>query len=231
MRPALAPTVTAAYAEPVQSRVVIVGVLLATVVLGHTLRTAIGVAELSPQGVRAAVTELGPLGPMMFFGLVVFRQVLAIPAVLVLTTGGLCFGVALGTVLGAAGIIVSGAGKFWIARWLGREWARRQFGARFQALDERVDRLGAVVIGLSTAHPLGVLAPFHWAAGLSSLSFTGFATALVLGAPVRAFALSVLGASIADGPPAGFWLAVTGLTIVLLSPLVLPSVRQRFGLL
>ena len=213
-----------------RTRLIVIAVLVGTVWLGHVLRTSIGVDELTPQGVRVAVDRLGPFGPALFFCLVVFRQILAIPALLVLTTGGVCFGATMGTVLGASGIIVSGAGKFGIARWLGREWARHRFGERFRAFDRRIDRLGAMVIGLSTAHPLGVLAPFHWGAGLSSLSFTTFATALALGAPVRAFALSTLGASIAEGPAEGFWTVITVITLVLLAPLAVPSVRQRFGL-
>lgn len=214
----------------VGSRVIIIAMLVGTMALGHVLRTAIGVESLTPVGVRAAVENLGPLGPSLFFGMVVFRQVLAIPALLVLTTGGVCFGAALGTVLGAAGIIVSGAGKFWIARWAGREWVQRRFGARFPHLDQRIDRLGPLIIGLSTAHPLGVLAPFHWAAGLSSLTFATFATALVLGAPVRAAVLSFVGASLADGPTHQFWLAVAAGTLLLLMPFAFPTVRRRFAL-
>lgn len=208
----------------------IAAVLCTPLLLGSVLRSAVGVDELSPHGVRVAVEHLGTSGPLLFFGLVVFRQFLAIPALLVLATGGVCFGAALGTVLGAAGIIVSGAGKFWIARWAGRDWVRTRLGERFERLDARVDRLGPIVIGLSTAHPFGVLAPFHWGAGLSSLSFAGFAVALVLGAPVRAFALSMLGASIADGPSPEVWMVVAAITLVLATPLFFPAVRRRLFL-
>ena len=88
--------------------------------------------------------------------------------------------------------------KFWLARWAGRAWFRQHFGEQFRRLEAHVDRLGPVVIGVSTAHPLGILAPFHWGAGLSSIRFAPFALAIVLGAPVRAFAFSALGATIVD---------------------------------
>jgi uncharacterized membrane protein YdjX (TVP38/TMEM64 family) len=213
----------------VPTRVLVFAALLGTVGLGHLLRTSLGVDELTTQGVRVAVERLGVLGPLVFLGLVVFRQLLGIPAVLILATGGLCFGAPMGTALGASGIVVSGAGKFGIARWLGREFVRRRFGTQMQVLDRRIDRLGPVVIGLSTAHPLGILAPFHWGAGLSSLSFRAFALALVLGAPVRAFALSTFGASLAGGSTPRVWAITAGITFLLLAPMGLPAVRRQFG--
>lgn len=208
-------------------RLMAVGILAAALVLGHVVRTWIGIEELSPTGVRQAVHALGSLGPVLFFCLVVFRQFLAMPALILLPVGGLCFGTFAGTMLGAAGIVVSGALKFSVARWLGRDWVRMRFGERFRDIDARIDRLGPVLIGLSTAHPLGVLAPVHWAAGLSSLSFAPFVLALVLGAPVRTFALSTFGASLAEGGPIELWTIGLVLIAAMLAPLAFPAVRRR----
>jgi uncharacterized membrane protein YdjX (TVP38/TMEM64 family) len=203
------------------------GILTASLAAGHVVRTWLGVEELSPVGVRGAIQALGWAGPALFFCLVVFRQFLAMPSLLILPAGGLCFGALGGTALGAAGLVVSGSLKFWVARWLGRDWVRARLGDRFRGLDERVDRLGPVLIGLSTAHPVGVLAPFHWGAGLSSLRFAPFALALVLGAPVRCFALSALGASLVEGRSAAFWLVAVALLGAMLVPLAVPAVRRR----
>jgi uncharacterized membrane protein YdjX (TVP38/TMEM64 family) len=173
--------------------------------------------------------RLGWWGPAVFFLLTTFRQFLAIPAWLLLPAGGLCFGLGLGTLLGAAALVVSGCLKFGLARWVGREWFRARFGARFEELERRVDRLGPVVIGLSTAHPLGVLSPFHWGAGLSSIPFASFVVALVLGAPVRAFAFSAFGAALVD-PSSTEFLALVALGVVAVLPLAHPAVRARlFG--
>lgn len=186
--------------------------------------------ELSPGGIQDAVVRLGWRGPLVFFLLTTFRQFLAIPAWLLLPAGGLCFGLALGTALGGGALVVSGCLKFGLARWLGREWLRTRFGARFERLEHRVDRLGPVVIGLSTAHPLGVLSPFHWGAGLSSIPFTSFVVALVLGAPVRAFAFSAFGAALADPSTTEFLTVTVTLGVLALLPLAHPAVRARlFG--
>jgi uncharacterized membrane protein YdjX (TVP38/TMEM64 family) len=196
------------------------------VLLGHVVRTHLDM-ELSPAGIQQAVARLGWWGPVVFFVLTMFRQFLAIPSMFLLPAGGLCFGTGLGTALGGGALIVSGCLKFALARWLGRDWVRTRFAAGFARVERRVDRLGPVVIGLSTAHPLGVLAPFHWGAGLSSIRFAPFVLAILLGAPVRAFAYSAFGATLADPTtPEFFWVSL-GLAFVVLVPLAFPTVRRR----
>jgi uncharacterized membrane protein YdjX (TVP38/TMEM64 family) len=206
-----------------------VAVVATALLLGHAIRQGLDM-ELSPGGIQAAVDRLGWRGPLVFFLLTTFRQFLALPAWLLLPAGGLCFGPALGTALGGGALIVSGCFKFGLARWLGRDWFRARFGARFEQLERRLDRLGPVVIGLSTAHPLGVLSPLHWGAGLSSIRFTPFVVALVLGAPVRAFAFSAFGATLVDPGTTEFLVGSLGLGALALLPLAHRGVRTRlFG--
>jgi uncharacterized membrane protein YdjX (TVP38/TMEM64 family) len=194
--------------------------------LGHLVRSHLEM-DLSPGGIQAGVARLGWYGPLVFFALTTFRQFLAIPSWFILPAGGLCFGTALGTALGGGALIVSGCLKFGVARWVGRDWVRTHFGAHFARVERHVDRLGPVVIGLSTAHPLGVLAPFHWGAGLSSIRFVPFVVALVLGAPVRAFAFSAFGAALVDPSTPEFRTISLGLLAFVLLPLAVPAVRRR----
>jgi phospholipase D1/2 len=205
-------------------------VVVATVILlGYVVRSSLAM-DLSAAGIQRGVARLGWYGPVVFFALTTFRQFLAIPSWLILAAGGLCFGTVAGTALGGGALVASGCLKFGIARWVGRDWVREHFGAPFARLERHVDRLGPVVIGLSTAHPLGVLSPFHWAAGLSSIRFASFAGALVLGAPVRAFAYSAFGAALADPGAPAFRTVSLGLAALALLPLALPGVRRRlFG--
>jgi uncharacterized membrane protein YdjX (TVP38/TMEM64 family) len=194
--------------------------------LGYLVRAQLDM-DLSPAGIQRGVVQLGWYGPLVFFVLTTFRQFLAIPAWFLLPAGGLCFGTAAGTALGGGAIILSGCLKFGAARWVGREWVREQFGAHFTRIERHVDRLGPVVIGLSTAHPLGVLSPFHWGAGLSSISFASFVPAIVLGAPVRAFAFSAFGAALVDPSTMEFRTISLGLAALVLLPLAVPGVRRR----
>lgn len=221
--------VSAAHADrPVSSRAPLIALaaLAGFLALGFLVRDRLGM-ELSPAGVQDAVARLGWAGPFVFFALVVFRQFLAIPSWLLLPAGGLCFGTPLGTALGGGALFASGCMKFWLARWAGRDWFRRNFGEQFLRFERRVDRLGPVVIGISTAHPLGILAPFHWGAGLSSIRFAPFALAIVLGSPVRAFAFSALGATIVDPRTPEFLAVCVGLGSLVLLPLTIPRVRRH----
>ena len=204
-------------------------VVATAIVLGHLVRSHLDM-DLSPAGIQRGVARLGWYGPAVFFALTTFRQFLAIPSWFILAAGGLCFGTAAGTALGGGALITSGCLKFGIARWVGRDWVRQHFGAPFARVERHVDRLGPVVIGLSTAHPLGVLSPFHWAAGLSSIRFAPFVTTLVLGAPVRAFAFSAFGAALVDPSAPEFRTVSFGLAALALLPLAVPAVRRRlFG--
>lgn len=198
----------------------------AALLLGHVVRERLGM-ELSPAGIQDAVARLGWQGPLVFFALTTFRQFLAIPSWLLLPVGGLCFGTIPGTLLGGGALVVSGCMKFAIARRLGRSWVRRRMSLQLERLERHVTRLGPVMIGLSTAHPLGVLAPFHWGAGLSSIRFLPFACAIMLGAPVRAFAYSAFGAALIDPTAPAFYAVSGGLAATILLPLAIPGVRRR----
>jgi uncharacterized membrane protein YdjX (TVP38/TMEM64 family) len=202
---------------------VAIGVLVGA---GLLARHQLGI-EASLDGVKGWVLDLGWYGPFAYVAVVVFRQLLALPAALVLLVGGLCFGGVLGTVLGTIGVVVSGLMKFGIARAVGREWLRARIGAGFERVDARIARLGPAVVGLGTAYPVGPLAPLHWGAGLSSISIVPFAVALVLGAPVRASAYSFLGASLLDLRSPTFVAASVVLVLAVALPLAFPRVRRR----
>jgi len=203
-------------------RIVPLLILGGLVAAGIVARREMGI-EGSLAGIQGWVQQLGWWGPIAYVFVVVFRQFLALPAALVLLVGGLCFGGAAGAALGTTGIVLSGLMKFGIARAIGRDWLQTRLGARFEAIDARVKRLGPTLVGLGTAYPVGPLSPFHWGAGLSSISLGSFALALVLGAPVRASAYSFLGASMLDA-----WSPVFIVTASLLVLALLPLASARF---
>jgi len=111
--------------------------------------------------------------------------------------------------------------KFAVARAVGRDYLRRLGGGRLERWEARAKRLGPAVIAIATAHPVGPLAPLHWAAGLSPLSLGSFVGALALGAPVRAFAYSFFGESLLDTDSVAFRAAAVALVAMIVVPLVL----------
>lgn len=212
-------------------RLIPVAILLLIAVafgIGSRIRGGIG-DDVSTAAIQAWVASLGWKGGALFLGLLIFRQLLLLPAALLLPVGGLCFGAAFGTALGATGIVVSAAMKFALARTLARSWLHDRPGGRSFAA--RIERIGPVAIGISTAHPIGPLSPLHWGAGLTAIPVGAFLLAVTLGAPVRAFAYSFFGAALDDAGTRQLIVASALLVAVAVLPLLHPGVRRRLSAL
>lgn len=193
---------------------------------GRLARAQLGL-ELSPASVHAVVAGLGWAGPALFVGLVTFRQFLFLPSALVLPAGGVVFGAAFGTLLGALGIVLSAVLKYGVARALGREWLERRFGAAVAAFERHAGTVGTPLVALVTAHPAGPMSPIFWAAGFAAVPLLGFLVAVVVAAPVRAFAYAFFGATLLEPGSPRFWLATVLLVLAVLGPLAHPGLRGR----
>jgi uncharacterized membrane protein YdjX (TVP38/TMEM64 family) len=186
--------------------------------------------EVSAEAIRDWVLALGWKGPAIYLGLVAFRTFLLLPSWAVLAAGGLCFGIALGTLLGGAGILCSALYQFLVARAIGRAWVRPYLGERTLRAERRLQRVGALFVGFTTAHPIGPLTPFHLAAGLSAMPALGFVVAVLLASPLRSLSWSVFGSALLDTGSPRFWITTAALVVVTLVPLAHPRVRAAlFG--
>ena len=193
---------------------------------GAALRADLGI-EWSPQAVQAFVLGLGLKAPLIFIGLVAFRQFFFLTSGVLLTAGGLLFGAALGTLLGGIGIVLSALLLFLLARGMGGEWVRSRLRNRFRSFDRRARTAGPVLVGLMTGHPMGVMTPFHLAAGISGISWLVFLVVVLVAGPIRAATFAYLGANLLDIGSAGFWLASALLVVLALLPLAHPKVRRE----
>ncbi len=205
---------------------VLLVVIAALFVAGRAVRSQFNV-ELRAESLRDWVQSLGLVAPVIYVGLVTFRQFLLIPSVLLLAAGGLVFGAALGTLLGGIGVVFSAVLGFTLARTLGREWLRVRMHGRFAALERHSQRVGPLVVGLATAHPLGPMTAFHWGAGLASVAWLPFVAVVLVAGPARAFLLSTLGASLGEPQSPRFWATTAALVAAVLLPLAHPGVRRR----
>jgi len=209
--------------------VVLLAVLVLLFLAGHAVRSHLGL-ELSVDALQDRVQRMGWKGPALFVGLVTFRQFLALPSWIILPSGGLAFGGALGTVLGTAGIVLSGGLKFGLARGVGRTWVRPHLGQHYRRLEAHIESAGAWVVALVTGHPAGPMAAFHWAAGLSSIPFGPFLIAVAGAGFVRAGLCSYFGAALARPGTAEFWLMTALFSGAVLLPLASRRMRRRvFG--
>lgn len=208
---------------------VFVALVLGLFAVGIGVRTQLEF-DFVPESVRAYVVGLGVIGQFAFVGLVIFRNFLLLPSMVLLTAGGLAFGATGGTLLGAAGILLSGMMNFGIGRVVGREWVRRRWGERLRPFEARIEAAGPLIIGFATAHPLGPMSPFHWAAGLAPIGWLPFLAVITPAGLIRAFAYSYFGSTLIEIGSTEF-VAATGLLVaVALLPLAHRGVRERvFG--
>jgi uncharacterized membrane protein YdjX (TVP38/TMEM64 family) len=208
------------------TRVRIVVSLIALIAGGQWLRAQLGIAP-SIEAVRSWVETLGWQAPAAFLVLVSLRQLVLVPAVVLLTAGGVIFGGVLGTVLGGTGIIVSGLANFGLARRFGGAllppWLRQHLA--------RVTARGPAPVllftGLATIHPVGPLVAAQWAAGCSTIALSAFLLVIGPASYARAAALATFGSTLgALGSPQSLLLAAA-LVVLVVAPLCVPSLRRR----
>jgi len=99
--------------------------------------------------------------------------------------------------------------------------------ARVGQFDERANAAGPMLVGLMTAHPMGLLTPFHLAAGVSGMSLLVFLATVLLAGPIRAASYSVFGSSLVDIGSPRFYVASGVLILITLLPFAHPKVRKR----
>jgi uncharacterized membrane protein YdjX (TVP38/TMEM64 family) len=203
----------------------LLAVVAAAVFAGRSVRTQLGV-DYAPESLQAFIESLGVAAPLMFLAIVIFRQVLLLPSMLVLTAGGLAFGPWLGTLLGGLGILISGLLLFGVGHGIGGAWVQDWIGERFAGFEKRVNAAGPALIGLSTAHPMGPMTPFHWAAGLSTIRALPFAMAITVGGLFRSFAYALFGSTLTDIGSKEFYVASVVLVALAALPLLNRSVRE-----
>lgn len=198
----------------------------AVVVAGQWLRTELGLHP-SVDAVRAWAEALGWHAPAAFFTLVVLRQLILLPAVVLLTAGGFIFGGVLGTALGGTAIIVSGLVNFVLARRVGDAIVPAEWRARLRYLTARGAAPVALFTGAATLHPVGPLMAAHWTAGCSTLATSTFLAVIVPASYARAAALATFGSTLGGwGSPESLLLTAI-LAAVVVVPVAVPRLRRR----
>lgn len=208
--------------------IVLVGALV-LLGLGRLVSGRLGI-EWNPASVRSLVADLGGWGPVLFVALVTFRQIILIPSQILLVAGGLCFGVAAGTVYGALGLVVSATIVFLLSRYVGKEaMLSRIPDAMRPVLDAAGRRAGPVLIAIGTGYPVGPLTAYHAGAGITTMSLFAFVLAVTAGGLIRGLVFTTFGSALMEGM--GTQLLLAGVLLLLAASLPLASPRARAWLL
>jgi uncharacterized membrane protein YdjX (TVP38/TMEM64 family) len=181
-----------------------------------------GEFSIDPRTFRAQIEALGWLAPVGFVAAAALRPFLALPSWVLMSAGGLVFGIAGGMLYSVIGFGIGALFTFGIARGLGRDAIEQRLHGSVARVDAWLSERGAKWIGAWTALPVTPLTPAHGAAGLSGMRLPVFAAAVLAGLVPRTAVFSFFGDSFAheDGGRiavasavlaaaglVGFWLA------------------------
>ena len=194
--------------------------------LASLARDALGI-EFEPESIQAWVSSLGWTGPLIYLLLVIFRHFLVLPSAIILPAGGAVFGTLGGTALGALGILVTAMANFGLGRGIAADWIDLERFRWLVPLTERIELAGPFVVGIVTAHPIGPMTPFHWAAGFAAMRAVPYTVAVALGATTRAFVLSFFGSTLLEVGSPRFWLAMVVFAAIAVVPLLHRRTRKR----
>ncbi len=161
---------------------------------------AYGGLSLDPAELRARIAEFGWLAPAGFIAVASLRPLLLMPSWVVMSVGGLLFGVAGGILIGTIGFTLGATLMFSICRGLGRDIVEGYAGqGRIARIDAYLTDRGPAWMAAWTGLPVTPLTPVHAAAGLSGMPALGFVAAVMIGFLPRTALYSYFGDSLAQG--------------------------------
>lgn len=142
------------------------------VVVGLAVGLAFGVGLVDlvrdQQRLRSTVEDAGPLGPLLFLGLMILLVPLNVPGVLFVIPATLLFGTVGGVVLSLAGGFVASTIGVIGARALGRSALEHRLPPRVRRFETRLSERGFwAVVAIRTFTYL--LQPADWLIGLSAI--------------------------------------------------------------
>jgi uncharacterized membrane protein YdjX (TVP38/TMEM64 family) len=199
----------------------LVGFVIATALLALSRLRGM---SITPESVRAAVLEWGPLAPLAYVLIVAARPFLFFPSTLLFIAAGLAFGPVFGTLYAAVGGTAAAVVTFVLARSLGREFVEARLPARVQRLHD--SEWGAGLVFFLNLVPVVPITAVNYGAGLSRVSLRHYTLAVIGGLTPRAFAYSFFGDSLLDIGSKQFVAAVAVLCLLVVVPTL---VRWRWS--
>ena len=136
---------------------------------------------LSKDYLQGFVKRFGLFGPVVYVLIFAAGVALLAPATPFTIAGAIIFGPWLGTLLNIIAVALGSVGAFYIARKLGREFARKAEGSTLAKYDEKLEQNGFATI-FYLRMILLPLAPVNYAAGLTRINVKDFLLGTILGA-------------------------------------------------
>lgn len=174
--------------------VLIVGITLAFLFSRYFL-------TLDVEVVRGYVEGFGMLAPVAYIIIYSIGTVFFFPGSVLTISGGVIFGVVMGTFYNIIGIAIGASLAFLIARYFGKGFIDDFIHSRFKKLesyDEKLEGNGFLTVLFLRLIPIFPFNGLNFALGLSRVKFRDYALATVIGTIPGTFAYTYFGASLIE---------------------------------
>ena len=204
---------------------VFIGALIALLMVGRFLAYYFGI-ELTLDSVhdfRDWIDSIGWWGPLAYVVLVVIRLFLGLSTHVILTLGGVAFGLTEAIIWGGVGLTLSGVVQYGLGYYLGSDWVTKRLGDKNERLQRILSRSGVPALFLITVHPLGPQSPMTIVAGAVRFQFAKFVMTMMVASPIRASIYAVLGGAVLEFD---LWL-IAQITVGCIVLMVLPFLHRK----
>ncbi|MBI4376351.1 MAG: TVP38/TMEM64 family protein [Elusimicrobia bacterium] len=188
--------------------------------------------ELDPLRLLEALAQLRDRWwlPLAFIAAYAALCAVGVPGTVPTLLAGATWGPLWGTLYNVIGSNLGAGAAFWVGRSLGRDWMERFFGDALAGLERRLEKNGFQVILSLRLIPIFPFNMINFAAGLSSVRYSDYAAASLLGMLPATFIYTYLADSLLKGAIQGREafgrVAVAGALLLGLS--LLPRFYRRF---
>ena len=205
-----------------------IGALITLLMFGRLLADYFGI-ELTLDSVhdfRDWIDSIGWWGPLAYVVLVVIRLFLGLSTHVVLTLGGVAFGLTEAIIWGGVGLTLSGVVQYGFGYYLGSDWITKRLGDKNERMQRILSRSGVPALFLITVHPLGPQSPMTIVAGAVRFQLATFVMTMMVASPIRAGIYALLGGAVLEFD---LWLIAqitAGCVVLMILPFSHPTTRR-----
>jgi uncharacterized membrane protein YdjX (TVP38/TMEM64 family) len=174
------------------------------------------------------VRAMGAWGPMVVIALMSLAILVSpLPSAPIALAAGAAYGHTWGTLYVAIGSELGAIAAFMLARYLGREFVHRHFGARLSTGLAGSQRVLMTTVFVSRLLPFVSFDVVSYAAGLTVLSLPRFALATFAGILPASFLLAHFGSTLSTDTALSGWITVAVLGVLGVAPLLVHLLHKQ----
>ncbi|GFZ99977.1 TVP38/TMEM64 family protein [Nesterenkonia alkaliphila] len=167
---------------------------------------------------QASIAEFGWAGWLVFIALYAIVALTPIPVTIMAVTGGLLFGLAIGSVLSIIGVFLGSWGAYWLARGLGKRTVKRLLGRYRSRVEGQLSSAGFEAVTTLRLLPGLPYWPVNYGSGAFGLSTAVYVPASLLAMTPGQTSLVAVGNFIAEpGVIAGIWVLIAWAVVLVLT--------------